>query len=51
MSFCLSPGIAKCNSSIDMKDSIIFLLNAKDSVDAELALISIPLSIQDFYLT
>lgn len=51
MSFCLSPGIAKFNSSIDVKDSIIFLLNAKDSVDAELALVSIPVSVQDFYLT
>lgn len=47
MSFCLSPGVAKCSSSIDMKASIIFLLNAKDSVDAELAFISILVSLQD----
>lgn len=50
MLFCLSPGAAKHNSSINMKDSIIFLLNAKDSVDAELDLISILVSIQDCYI-
>lgn len=47
MSFCHSLAIAKCNSSIDMKDSFIFLLNAKDSVDAELVFISILVSVQD----
>lgn len=47
MSLCLSSGAAKCSSSIDMKDSLIFLLNAENSVDAELALISTLVSIQN----
>lgn len=46
MMFCLSPGDDKNNSCINVKDSIIFLLNAKDSVDAVLALISVLVSIR-----
>lgn len=48
MSLCLSSGAAKCNSSIGLKDSLIFLLNAENSVDAELALISTLVSIQNW---